>query len=125
MKLLDKKISVIIYSEDYEKLVSWYEQTLGFVVRERLTLQNDTCTGFDFGDTYFSIGKHDKVHGVNLDPHRIMIGFNVESVTQAYEELKDKQVAFVALPFESPQGGFWCMTIQDPEQNILQFFGNK
>lgn len=54
-----------------------------------------------------------------------MVGFNVESISEAYEELKQKNVTWIAQPFESPTGGLWCMTIADPEGNILQFFGNK
>lgn len=125
MKLKNKHVSVIIWSENYEKLVDWYANVLGFTIRERLTLPDDTCTGFDFGDTYFSIGRHDKVRGVNHDSYRIMIGFNVDSVNEIYDELKNKPVKIIAKPFESPQGGYWCMTIADPEENILQFFGSK
>ena len=125
MKLKNKEISVGIWSEDYEKLAKWYEDVLGFTVKSRLNLPNDTVIDFDFGDTYFFIGKHDKVKGKNKDPHRIMIGFNVDSVAEAYNEIKDKDVTFVAKPFEAPAGGYWCMTIQDPEGNIIQFFGDK
>ena len=125
MKLKNHDISVIIWSEHYEKLVDWYKNVLGFTIREELTLPNDTCTGFDFGQTYFSVGRHDKVQGQAKDPYRIMVGFNVDSVNEAYKELEGKPITWIAKPFESPQGGYWCMTIADPEGNILQFFGGK
>lgn len=125
MRLKDKKISVCIWSEDYKKLAFWYEKVLGFAVRKNLDLPNDTGIDFDFGDTYFFIGKHSEVKGKSKDPYRMMVGFNVKSISKAYEEIKDKKVKFVAKPFESPEGGYWCMTIQDPEGNILQFFGEK
>lgn len=125
MKLKNKHVSVIIWSDDYEKLVEWYTNVLNFTVRERLTLPNDTCTGFDFGETFFSVGRHDKVHGVSRDPYRMMVGFNVDSVNETYDDLKNKPINIIAKPFESPQGGYWCMTIADPDGNILQFFGGK
>jgi len=68
---------------------------------------------------------HDKIKGKNKDPYRIMMGFNDDSVTAIYDELKTTNVTIIALPFEGPSGGFWCMMIADPEGNILQFFGGK
>lgn len=125
MKLKNKDISVCIWSENYDTLAKWYEDVLGFSVRERLTLPDDTGVDFDFAHTYFYIGKHDKVKGKSKDPYRMMVGFNVDSISRAYEELKDKKVTWIAKPFKAPPGGFWCMTIADPEGNILQFFGQE
>lgn len=125
MELANKKISVGIWSENYQQLADWYEKVLGFKIRRKLNLPNDTVVDFDFDDTYFFIGKHDKVQGKNKDPYRMMVGFNVPSVSKAYKELEDKAITFLATPFEAPEGGYWCMTLQDPEGNIIQFFGNK
>lgn len=125
MKLKNSIISVSIWSEDYEKLAKWYEDVLGFKVRERLTLPDDTGVDFQFGDVYFYVGKHNKVKGKSRDPYRIMVHFNVDSVTEIYNELVKKNVTIIAPPFEGPPGGFWCTTIADPEGNILQFFGDK
>lgn len=125
MKLRAKMLSVIIWSENHETLAKWYEEVLGFTVREVTTHPDDSCIGFDFGDTFFSIGRHDQVHGKSKDPYRIMVGFPVHSVHEAYEELKDKDITWIAKPFEAPTGAIWCMTIADPEGNILQFFGKK
>ena len=125
MKLRSKKISVIIFSPDHEKLSKWYENVLGFKVRNKIDMPHEHFIDFDFGDTFFSIGHHGKLKGNTKDRYRIMVGFDVESVTAAYEEIKDKPVKFIAKPFEAPPGGYWCMTVADPEGNILQFFGNK
>ncbi len=125
MKLKDTNLSVCLWSEDYEKLAKWYEEVLGFRVKRKLTLPDDTGVDFDFGSNYFYVGKHDKVKGENKDKYRLMSGFNVESVTKVYEEIKTKNVKVIAPPFEGPPGGFWCMTIEDPDGNLLQFFGDK
>jgi len=125
MKLSNQIISVSIWSDNYEKLARWYEEVLEFPVRERLNLPDDTGVDFQFGNAYFYIGRHDKVHGQAKDPYRVMVHFNVPSVSEAYEELKKKNVTILVPPFEGPPGGFWCMTIADPEGNILQFFGDK
>ena len=123
--LKDKYLSVGIWSLNHKKLAKWYEEVMGFKVREEINLPNDECIDFNFGENYFFIGKHDKIHGVNSDPYRIMVGFNVESVNNTYKILAKKGVQFIAKPFEAPGGGFWCMTISDPEGNILQFYGDK
>ncbi|MCL4360311.1 VOC family protein [Patescibacteria group bacterium] len=123
--LKNTNLSVCIWSDNYKALAGWYRDTLDLPVREELTLPSDTGIDFDFGGNYFSVGRHDKVHGKNKDPYRIMIGFEVESVAKTYAELQKKGVTVIAAPFEGPPGGFWCMTIADPEGNILQFFGDK
>ncbi len=125
MKLRAKTLSAIIWSQDHEKLAEWYRDVLGFSVRGKTTLPDDSCIDFDFGETFFAVGKHDKVQGSNKDPYRIMIGFPVESISASYEEIKDKPVTWIAKPFLSPTGTVWCMTLADPEGNILQFFGAK
>jgi predicted enzyme related to lactoylglutathione lyase len=125
MKLKSSNISVGIWSDNYEKLAKWYEEVLDLPVFSRLNLPNDTGVDFNVRPNFLYIGKHDKVHSKSKDPYRIMIGFDVSSIYETYEELKKKNVTIIAKPFEAPPGGFWCMTISDPEGNILQFFGDK
>jgi len=125
MQLTDNFFGIGVWSANYEKLAQWYEKTLGFKVRDHQSLPNDTFIDFDFGKNYFFIGKHSEVRGKNKDPYRIMIGFNVESVGKLYSELLSKEVKIIAKPFKAPTGGFWCMTVSDPEANTLQFYSNK
>lgn len=125
MKLAATNLSIGIWSDNYEELARWYQDVLSFPFKSRTDLKNDTCIDFEFGENYFFIGKHDKVSGNAQDPYRIMIGFSVESISETFSELKKKNVTIIAPPFEGPTGGFWCMTIADPEGNILQFFGQK
>lgn len=120
---IQQTLGVIIYSGDYKKLADWYENTLGFKVIQRLELPDDTFVAFEMGSNYFSVGQHSEVSGVNPDSCRIMVNFNVPSVSQAYDEIKEKDVNFVAKPFLAPTKDCWCMTIKDPENNIIQFFG--
>lgn len=55
-----------------------------------------------------------------------MIEFYVDSVMETFEELKAKGVKMIAEPFAEPTNtGNYCMTIADPEGNILQFYGKK
>ncbi len=125
MKFAKKAISVGIWSSDYQKLAKWYEDVLGFTFTDNAELLNDSFVSFSLGDCWFWIGKHDKVEGKNKDPYRIMPEFYVESVMDTYNEIKDKDVTIIAKPFQEPTSDNWCMTIMDPEDNILQFYGRK
>lgn len=126
VELSDKKFSIGVFTHDHERLAQWYKDTLGLKEKGRMNLPNDTFIEFEFGDNYFWIGLHDKIaKAKNTEPYRIMIGFHVASVTQAYEELKNKDIEFVATPFAEPSGsGIWCMTIKDIDGNIVQFTGD-
>lgn len=125
MKLSKNALSVGFWSSDYKKLAKWYIETFKFTVAMEEELPNDSFVAFQFGECFFWIGQHDKVEGKNKDPYRIMLEFYVESVMNTYLELKTKNVHFVAEPFKEPTSENWCMTIMDPENNILQFYGKK
>jgi predicted enzyme related to lactoylglutathione lyase len=124
MKLKDT-IDICIWSEDYEKLAKWYEGMFDLKLDVHLTLPDDTGYSYLLGGNYLYIGKHSDISGQNKDPYRIMIGFNVDSVTSAVEELKAKGVEFIADPFEAPPGGFWCATFKDLDGNVVQISGDK
>jgi len=126
MKYKNKAISVGIWSENYLKLAKWYEDVLKIPVRQKSELPNDSYVAFDFGENWFWIGKHDKVYAKNRDPYRIMVEFYIERVSKAFEELQEKSVTIIAKPFQDPTDkNSWCMTIQDPEDNIIQLYGGK
>jgi predicted enzyme related to lactoylglutathione lyase len=126
MKLKNKAVSVGIWSEDYKKLAKWYQEVLGLPFKQQAQLPNDSYIAFDFGDNWFWIGKHDKIIGNNKDPYRIMVEFYVVSVLETWNELREKGVKIIAEPFEDPTAkNNWCMTIADPEENILQLYGGK
>lgn len=127
MKLKNTGLSIGVYTTDHEKLAQWYKDKLNFVEKDRMNLPDGTYISFEFGDNEFWIGLHNKITSTkNTDAFRIMIGFRVESVTVTYEEIKNKDIEFIATPFAEPTGsGLWCMTIKDLDGNILQFVGTK
>ena len=59
--------ATLIWSEDYESLVSWYKEKLGLETIEELNHPNDTGVGMSIGESYFWVGKHSEVHGKNKD----------------------------------------------------------
>lgn len=117
--------SVLIWSEDYRKLANWYVEKLGLKIIEEINHPKDTGVGFQVGNVYLWIGQHSEVIGKNKDIHRIMIDFEVESVTKTYEKLKAKGVKFFAKPFKAPTFDKYFATFFDLDNNILQLIGDK
>lgn len=116
--------STMIWSESWRKLADWYKSTFNFEVIDELSLPDDTGITFKVGngEVLFWIGYHDQVKGMSKDPFRIMIGFWIDDVYSAYEELKAKGVEFIAEPKISPTGDYHVATAKDPEGNIIQLF---
>ncbi|MDO8610929.1 MAG: VOC family protein [bacterium] len=116
---------VIIWSEDYKKLVKWYEEKLGLKRIGEVNHPEDKAIGFRIGEVEIWIGYHDKVKGKNKDKYRIMLNLVVESVTDVYDKLLKKGVKFIAKPFKAPTFDKYFATFEDFDRNILQLFGGK
>ena len=124
MKL--KKISaILIWSENYQALADWYRDKLGAKTIEEITHPNDTGVGLSVGESYLRVGNHSKVKGKSKDPYRIMFNISVDSVSEAYEELKAKGVEFIAEPFKAFTFDSYFATFKDLDGNIVQLIGCK
>lgn len=117
--------AVLIWSESWRKLADWYQNILGLAMDEELHLPDDTGRGFSIGDTYLWVGHHDEVRGKSKDKYRIMISFEVDSVENSFKKLKSRGVLFILEPTLSPTKEFYVATAVDPENNIIQFYGEK
>jgi catechol 2,3-dioxygenase-like lactoylglutathione lyase family enzyme len=123
---MTKDISaILIWSEDYRKLADWYKEKLDLKILEEIHHPDDTGVGFKVGHMYFWIGQHSQVKGKNKDPHRHMFNFVVDSVTQTYKNLKEKEVLFLAAPFKAPTFDKYFATFYDLDGNIVQLIGDK
>lgn len=121
-----KRIStVLIWSEDYRKLADWYKEKLDLEVKSELDHPQDTGVLFQIGDTQLWIGQHSEVKGKNQDRARHMFNLTVDSVQEAYEYLKNKDVEFIAPPFKAPTIDYYFATFLDLDNNIVQLIGGK
>ncbi len=123
----EKISTILIWSDNFRKLSTWYQATFSLQVVEELDHPKDTGVLFKFpeGDTWLWIGQHSEVHGRNPDPHRHMFNINVSSVESAYKELLDKGVIFLAKPFKAPTFDKYFATMYDPDGNLIQLIGPK
>lgn len=118
--------TVLIWSGNYPELVAWYKDKLQLPVVEELDHPQDTGTLFNCGGVYLWIGSHSEVTGTNTDSARHMFNITVDSVSEAYKDLKSRGVEFIASPFESPaEKDFYFATFTDPENNLIQIVGDK
>ena len=119
--------TILIWSENYKALADWYQTTFDLKITEALTYPDDTGILFEFpsGGPWLWIGQHSQVKGKNTDPCRIMFNISVNSVSEAYEYLLQKDVKFLATPFLSPSGESYFATMYDIDGNLVQIIGKK
>lgn len=116
--------AILLWSENWRELANWYKDVLELEVESELSLPDDTGVNFIVNGTYFWVGYHDQVKGMSKDKFRIMIGFDVDNLDELYEKLKSRNVDFILPPSISPTKDFKVATAEDPEGNIIQFYGS-
>ena len=109
-------VGVTIWTEDLERLVQFYRDTLGLKLRSH----HGDFVNFDFGGVRLNLGYHDRVKGHARDPHRIMVHLGVSNIQAEYRRLMERGVEFIRAPEQEGWGG-WVATFPDPDGNILQF----
>lgn len=121
-----KNISdIIIWSEDYKKLVNWYKEKLDLKQIGEVDHPQDKAIGFRIGSVELWIGYHSKVKGKNKDKYRIMFNLVVDSVTDTYNILQKRDVKFLAHPFKAPTFDKYFATFYDLDDNLVQLIGGK
>ena len=108
-------VGVVIWTEDVDRLVSFYRDTLGLNPHS----VRPGFVAFKWGAMRLSIGKHSAVQGKTAEPHRIMVNLGVEEIHSAYRHLSARGVEFLRPPEREHWGG-WVSTFADPDGNILQ-----
>jgi predicted enzyme related to lactoylglutathione lyase len=104
--------SVLIWSEDVQRLLPFYRDVLGL----RPLVETDQFAVFPA--VGLRIGTHSEVSGLARDPNRVMVNFRVEDCQAEYERLAEQGVEFIRPP--SPDAIHIVATLRDPDGNILQ-----
>ena len=106
-----------IFSEDVEKLLPFYRDTVGLTVGQG-------GDGFyvmgDINGPVLGLGTHSEVHGPAKDPPRHIIGFDTDDIQADYERLKAAGVEFIEEPNRPGDEGPQIATFKDPEGNLIQ-----
>ena len=109
--------SVLIWTEDLNRLVPFYRDVLG------LTPEIESEGFFVFAASsgaQLALGTHSEVKGRSKDPYRVMVDLTVDDCQAEYERLNAKGVEFIRRP--SRDEGATIATFLDPDGNLLQLF---
>ena len=113
--MIDGVVGVIIWTENLERMVQFYEGTLGLSPHSR----RQDFVSFRWGRMRLGLGQHDAVHGHARDQYRIMVNLGTKDIHALTQRLVEKGAKFLRLPEQERWGG-WVATFQDPDGNILQ-----
>jgi lactoylglutathione lyase len=122
--MLSKVDYVMVNVSDMSSSVEFYRDKLGL----KLKFQSDGWTEFQTETTTLALhgGGKTQEHTKDTDPKTTYagtcsIGFNVENVSQVYEELKAKGVNFVMPPMEREGEGIKLTVCIDPDGLPISF----
>ena len=108
--------SILIGSEDPERLVEYYTRVLG-----KPGFSDGGYTGWQLGSGFVTVGPHSEVKGKNPSPGRIIWNIETADVQGEFERMKAAGATVVAEPygFESAPGSS-IATFADPDDNYFQ-----
>ncbi len=109
--------SVIIWTEDLQRLTGFYRDVIGF----KAQMESEGFVVFEGAPSQLLLGKHSEVHGAARDPNRVMVGLVVDDCQAEYERLRGKGVEFVRPPSKEDDG-LTIATFKDVDGNVLQLF---
>lgn len=121
-----------LFSEDPDKLVTFYTDCLGFHLSNKLSYPEDYGYALQInpGGKNIWLAQHSKVSGGSKDSYRTILNLYVDSVNTYLEKARSYPgVEVVAEPFpmdsKNPEdtSGRYVATILDPDGNCLQFMG--
>lgn len=125
--MFQKISTILLWSDNFERLGAWYQDVFNLKVIEQLDHPKDTGILMEFpgGQPWLWCGMHSEIKGINKDPLRFMFNINVDSVEEAYTYLIGKNVTVIAKPFKAPTMDKYFATFSDPDGNTIQIIGKK
>ena len=113
--MINGVVGVIIWTEDLDRLLPFYRDTLGLMPH---SVQPEFVS-FKWGAMRLGIGVHSEVKGPAKEPHRVMVNLGVDDIQEAFATLRGKGVRLVRSPEREHWGG-WVSTFADPDGNLIQ-----
>ena len=109
--------SLLVFSENPKGLSQFYEK----VFEKKPEWENGGYFGYQVGESSIMFGPHDKVHGENKNPERIMFNFETEDVEKEFERIKGLGATVVAKPYHPGEAeDMFLATLADPDGNYFQ-----
>ncbi len=110
--------SILLFSENPEALSKFYTKVYG----KEPDWVDGGYYGFSSDKFFLTIGPHDKVHGQNSQPERIMINFETTDVKGEFERIKGLGAKVIKEPYSMGEGDYegQIATFEDPDGNYFQ-----
>lgn len=109
--------STMLFSEHPEVLNDFYKR----VFQKDPEWSEGGYYGFLVGKLVFTVGPHDKVHGKNSNPERLLLNFETEEVEEEFKRIKGVGAAVIAEPYHPMEDSkSWIATLADPDGNYFQ-----
>ncbi len=109
--------SILVFSEDPSKLADFYKK----VFQKDPEMNEGGYVGFMVGSGFITFGPHDKVHGKNATPERMLINFETDDVEGEFERVKGLGAEVVTEPYNpSEDPKIKIATFADPDGNYFQ-----
>jgi predicted enzyme related to lactoylglutathione lyase len=108
--------SILIGSENPQRLVEYYTRVLGTP-----GYSDGTYTGWQIGSGYVTVGPHSEVKGRNAAPGRIIWNIETEDVPGNFARMKAAGAIVVTEPYAfegAPDSRI--ATLADPDDNYFQ-----
>jgi predicted enzyme related to lactoylglutathione lyase len=109
--------SILIFSDNPKKLADFYSK----VFEIDSNMDQGDYFGFMVGDGYITIGPHDKVHGKNEKPERIMFNLETDEVKKQFDRIDKLGARVISKPYQPmEESDYWVATFADPDGNYFQ-----
>ncbi len=108
--------SILLSSEKPKDMVDFYRQ----VFDKKPDMEEHGYTGFMVGSCFLTIAAHDKVHGKNSNPERVIFNFESKDVKGEFERIKGLGAEVIAEPYQMDGMEGWIATFADPDGNYFQ-----
>ena len=108
----------MLFSANPDELSGFYKK----VFDKDPEFEDGGYTGFQLGQGMFVIGPHDKVHGENKTPERILFNFETEDVKGEFERIKKSGAKVIKEPYDPSGKGedMSIATFADLDGNYFQ-----
>jgi predicted enzyme related to lactoylglutathione lyase len=109
--------SILLFSEKPESLAAFYGQ----LADAKPVMEGGGYTTYLYGSGAITIGPHDKVHGKNQHPERMLINFETKDVEAEFKRVKDLGAHVVQEPYHPNEAeDMQIATFADPDGNFIQ-----
>ena len=108
--------SVLIGSEDPQRLTEYYSKLLG-----EPGWHEGGYSGWMLGTGFVTVGPHDQVKGASTQPGRVIWNIETTDVKGEFERFKAAGAIVVAEPYQMGEASeAWIATFADPDNNYFQ-----